>query len=98
MALPSKRGAAKRWQVEISRTAERQITKLDRKPQQAILRFLRERVAGVDDPRLAGKALHGDRKGLWRYRVGDYRLICEIQDERVVVVVLEAAHRKEVYR
>jgi len=86
------------WQVEISRTAEKQITKLDRAAQSSILRFLRERVQTAEDPRRLGKPLHGDKKGLWRYRVGDYRLICDIQDERIVVMVLRVGHRKEIYR
>lgn len=87
-----------RWQVEIKRTAQRQIERLERSAQKSILRFLRERVASAEDPRLLGKPLHGDKKGLWRYRVGDCRLICDIQDDRVVVLVLRVGHRKEVYR
>jgi len=50
------------------------------------------------DPRQFGKPLHGDKKGLWRYRVGDYRLICDIQDQRVTVLLLALGHRKEIYR
>jgi mRNA interferase RelE/StbE len=84
--------------IEIVRTAERQIKKLDGPDQKAILRFLRERLKSADNPRQWGKPLHGDRRGLWRYRVGDYRLICDIQDERITVLVLEVAHRKDVYR
>lgn len=91
-------GARKTWRIEITRTAEKQITKLDRGAQKSILRFLRERVAGAEDPRQLGKALQGEKRGLWRYRVGDYRLICDIQGERVTVLVLEVGHRKDVYR
>jgi mRNA interferase RelE/StbE len=86
------------WTIEIKRTAEKQIQKLDRKAQQLIVRFLRERVAPADDPRQWGKPLHGDKRGLWRYRVGDYRLICDIQDEKITVLVLTVGHRKDVYR
>ena len=86
------------WTIEIKRTAERQIHKLDRKAQELIIRFLRERVAPADDPRQWGKPLHGEKRGLWRYRVGDYRLICDIQDERITVLVLTVGHRKDVYR
>jgi len=89
---------SKTWQVEFSRTAERQITKLDQEAQSSILRFLRERVQSAPDPRQVGRPLRGDKKGLWRYRVGDYRIICDIQDERVVVLVLLVGHRKDVYR
>jgi mRNA interferase RelE/StbE len=89
---------SKTWRIEISRTAERQITKLNREAQTAIQRFLRERLAATDNPRQWGKPLHGEKRGLWRYRVGDYRLICDIQDEKVVVLVLVVGHRKDVYR
>jgi mRNA interferase RelE/StbE len=78
------------WTIEISRTAEKQITKLDRQAQQAVIRFLRGRLAGADNPRKWGKPLQGERRGLWRYRVGDYRLICEIQDEKITVLVLQS--------
>ena len=86
------------WAVEISATAARQIAKLDRPVQERIVRFLRQRVAASENPRLLGKPLRGDRAGLWRFRVGDYRLICDIQEQRVTVLVLYVAHRKEAYR
>jgi mRNA interferase RelE/StbE len=86
------------WQVAITQTAGRQIKKLDRTAQTSILRFLRESLEPCDDPRQWGKPLHGERRGLWRYRVGDYRLICDIQDEKVTVLVLEVGNRKNVYR
>jgi mRNA interferase RelE/StbE len=66
--------------------------------QESIIRFLRERVQPSDNPRQWGKPLHGDKGGLWRYRVGDYRLICDVQDERITVLVLRVGHRKDVYR
>jgi mRNA interferase RelE/StbE len=86
------------WTIELTRTAEKQITKLHREAQRAIIRFLRERLAGTENPRLWGKPLQGEKRGLWRYRVGDYRLICDIQDERITVIVLQVGHRKDVYR
>jgi mRNA interferase RelE/StbE len=86
------------WTIEITRTAEKQIKKLDRVAQTSIIRFLRERVQPADNPRQSGKPLHGDKGGLWRYRVGDYRLICDVQDEKITVVVLGVGHRKDVYR
>jgi mRNA interferase RelE/StbE len=86
------------WTIEITRTAEKQITKLHRQAQQAIVRFLRERLAGADNPRQWGRPLQGEKRGLWRYRVGDYRLICDIQDERITVMVLQVGHRKDIYR
>jgi mRNA interferase RelE/StbE len=86
------------WTIEISRTAEKQIKRLDRVAQAAIVRFLRDRLKPAENPRLFGKPLYGDKGGLWRYRVGDYRLICDIQDEKVIVLVLRVGHRKDIYR
>jgi mRNA interferase RelE/StbE len=86
------------WSVELSESADREIGKLDRQHRERILKFLR-RVAGLDDPRSVGKALRGSKLGeFWKYRVGDYRLICKIEDSRMVVLVLRAGHRKEIYR
>lgn len=82
------------WQIKISRTAEKQILGLDRATQRRILEFLRERLHTSENPRQFGKPLQGDKKGLWRYRVGDYRLICDIQDEQITVLVLRVDHRK----
>lgn len=86
------------WRVEFKQSAFRQLEKLDRQVQRRIVDFLNKRIARGAEPRQQGKALHGERQGLWRYRVGDYRIICEIQDRRLVVLVLALAHRKEVYR
>ena len=98
MASPSETPPGRTWRIEITRTAEKQITKLSPAAQKAIQRFLRERLLPAENPRQWGKPLHGEKRSLWRYRVGDYRLICDIQDEKVVVLVLEAGHRKDVYR
>ena len=86
------------WRIEITRTAEKQIKKLNRIAQISILRFLRERIQNAENPRRLGKPLHGDKGGLWRYRVGDYRLICAIQDEKITVLLLRVGHGKDVYR
>lgn len=88
----------KRWRIEITRTAEKQIRKLDRVAQRSIIQFLRERLEVADNPRQLGKPLHGDKGGLWRYRVGDYRVICDIQDVGITVLVLRVGHRKDIYR
>lgn len=86
------------WRIEISQTARREIQKLSKKAQADIVRFLREKIEPAENPRHAGKALKGDKNDLWRYRIGDYRLICAIQDRVITVLVLRAGHRKEVYR
>jgi mRNA interferase RelE/StbE len=85
--------------VELSESAGRELGKLDAQQAKCILKFLHERVAKLDDPRSIGEALHGSRLGeFWKYRVGDYRLICKIEDDRLVVLVLRVAHRREIYR
>lgn len=86
------------WKIEISRNAEKQIRKLDKVAQRAIVRFLRSRLMPCEDARQYGRPLRGEKRGLWRYRVGDYRLICDIQDESIVILVLEVGHRKDIYR
>jgi mRNA interferase RelE/StbE len=98
LASPSETPPGRVWRIEVARTAEKQISKLGRPAQKAIQRFLRERLLAAENPRQWGKPLHGEKQSLWRYRVGDYRLICDIQDEKVVVLVLEVGHRKDVYR
>jgi mRNA interferase RelE/StbE len=86
------------WRVEISRTAEKQIKKLDRQIQADLVGYLRERIQEASNPRQYGKALRGEKRGMWRYRVGDYRIICNIRDPEKTVVVLALGHRKHVYR
>ena len=85
------------WTVRISNVAERQLRKLDRSIQKRILDWLDDRIEGCKNPRHFGEPLKGDHAGLWRYRVGDYRILCEIQDERIVVLVLTIGHRRQVY-
>lgn len=86
------------WTVEFQLTARRQLSKLDRSTEVRIVDYFRYRIATAENPRRLGKALKGDKGELWRYRIGDYRAICRIEDERLVVLVLEIGHRKEIYR
>lgn len=87
------------WSVELAESADRELAKLDPQHRKRILKFLRSRLAKLDDPRSIGRALQGSRLGeFWKYRIGDYRLICKIEDVRLVVLVLRAGHRKEIYR
>jgi mRNA interferase RelE/StbE len=87
------------WKVELSQAAAREIDKLDPPAARRILKFLHGRVAKMDDPRSIGEALHGSKLGeFWKYRIGDFRLICSIEDERLVVLVLRVGNRREVYR
>ena len=84
------------WSVEFRATAKWQLAKLDRQRQAAILDYIEDRIAPLDNPRNRGKPLIGDRKGLWRYRVGDYRILCELRDKELVVLVVVIAHRRQV--
>lgn len=86
------------WTVDYTHTALNQLRKLDKQSARRILDFLDERVARRDNPRSTGKALTGPLGGLWRYRVGDFRVICEIQDGALRVLVVELGNRREVYR
>ena len=85
------------WQIRITRTAEKQINALDRTVQTRVVKSLRE-IMSAENPRRSGKELKGNKAKLWRYRVGDYRIICDINDSEKKLSVLEVAHRKEVYR
>jgi mRNA interferase RelE/StbE len=83
-------------EVEYTATALRQLRKLDRQVARRIVDYLEE-VASLDDPRSRGKALVGDRAGIWRYRVGDYRVLCELRGAEFVIVALALGHRGDVY-
>jgi len=85
------------WRIEITNTAKKQLVKLDRQVQSEILRYLRERICTNEDPRRYGAPLRRELTGRWKYRVGAYRLICEIQDEKVLVLVLMVSHRSKIY-
>ena len=85
------------WRIEITNTAKKQLAKLDRQVQREIVRYLRERISTDDDPRRYGAPLRRELAGRWKYRVGAYRLICEIQDEKILVLVLMVGHRSTVY-
>ncbi len=85
------------WRVEFLATAKRELKKLDKRWQLAILDYLEDEIAGLENPRSRGKALVGDKQGLWRYRVADYRIVCEIQDAELVIVAITIGHRKNVY-
>lgn len=82
------------WRVEFDDRALEELRKLDRSVQKRILSFLRRRIATDEDPRRLGGALRGDRHGLWQYRVGAYRLVCLIEDERLTVLILAVGHRR----
>lgn len=87
------------WRIEFAPAADKELGKLDRAVARRIIGFLRERIAPLEDPRSLGQALKGSRLGdLWKYRVGDHRIICDIDDGVLVVLVLKVGHRGVVYR
>jgi mRNA interferase RelE/StbE len=86
-------------QIELSAQVGRELGRLDPQQTKRILKFLHERVARLDNPRSIGQALQGSKLGeFWKHRVGDYRLICKIEDDRLLILVLRVGHRREVYR
>lgn len=85
------------WTVEVDDRALKELRELDRPDRHRVVRFLRERIAGPEDPRRLGKPLTGTEIRLWRYRVGRFRIICQIDDGRVVVLVLAVGGRDDVY-
>jgi len=87
------------WRIEFHPRAEKELAKFDRDTARRIVRFLRDRVTTLEDPRGLGEALKGPEVGrFWKYRVGDYRLICDIQNARITIVVVRIGYRREVYR
>ena len=87
------------WRIELTATAVKQLAKLDKTEAKRITNFLRHRLAAIADPRASGKALTGPQLGTyWRYRIGDYRIICDIQDARLCVLVIEVGNRRDVYQ
>lgn len=87
------------WRIDLTATAAKQLGKLDKAEARRITGFLRQRLATLDDPHSMGKALTGPQLGTyWRYRVGDYRIICDIQDGALCILVIEVGNRREVYR
>ena len=86
------------WTIDYADTAKGQLRKLDKQTVRRILDFMDERIAPAENPRSTGKALTGPLGELWRYRVGDYRVICDIQDGALRVLVVQTGHRSGVYR
>jgi len=87
------------WRIEIERSAERELQNLGHEAARRILRFLHDRVAPLDDPRAIGEALKGSKLGeFWKYRVGDYRIIADIDDKAIRIIVIRIGNRREIYR
>lgn len=85
------------WKIEFDSDVEKDLKKLGHTAQKRIFKFLKDKIMTADDPRDYGKALTGDLAGLWRYRVGDYRILAKMEDHHFVVLVVHVGHRKNVY-
>lgn len=85
------------WKVELDHQAEKDLDRIDRREAQRLLIFLFERVAKLDDPRSIGEALRGQLGGFWKYRVGAYRIVVEIRDTEILVLVARIGHRSKIY-
>jgi len=88
----------KHYKVRLEKDARKNLKKMDKNDSKIIMAWISKNLVNCEDPYIHGKSLQGNLKGKWRYRVGNYRLICNIDDEKVVILILEAGHRREVYK
>ena len=86
-----------KYDVEYSKTAMNTIKKMDSSTSNLIRTWIEKNLMNTENPRIKGKALTGDLKGLWRYRVGDYRILAEIQDTKIAILILDIGHRSKIY-
>lgn len=87
-----------KYSVEYTLQAAKQLKKLDVYTRKLILSWIEKNLVDCEDPRIHGKSLTANRSGQWRYRIGDYRLIAQIQDDKVLILILEVGHRREIYK
>ena len=86
-----------KYKVILSEKARKALKKLDKQTSSLIIGWIEKNLEGCENPRIHGKGLTSNKSGQWRYRIGDYRLVCEIYDEKITVLVLEVGHRKNIY-
>lgn len=86
-----------KYEVELSERFKKEFRKLDKYTQKMIRAWINKNLVGTEDPRLHGKGLTTNRSGQWRYRIGDYRLICNINDNKLIILALSVGHRRDVY-
>lgn len=85
------------YHVEFTQTAEKQFVKLDKFTQGMLRSFINKNLDGTDNPRRIGKPLKGNLRGLWRYEAGKYRLICNIEDDKLLILLVKVGHRRKIY-
>jgi mRNA interferase RelE/StbE len=89
---------AEKYHVVLTEKAKKSLKKLDKHTALLITAWLRKNLEGCTDPYQYGKGLTANRSGQWRYRIGDYRLVCEISEQTITILVLNIGHRKEIYK
>ena len=87
-----------KYHVEYSKRADKSFAKMDKHIAKSIIDWIENNLEGCENPRLHGKSLVGNYSGKWRYRVGDYRIIADIQDDRILILILDVEHRSKIYR
>ena len=87
-----------KYKVVFTIEAKKQLKKLDKHIASLIIGWIEKNLEGTDNPRQHGKGLTANKSGKWRYRIGDYRLICEIQDNKILILILEIGHRRDIYK
>lgn len=87
-----------KYTVEYTKRAIKQLKKLDKQTSALILGWIEKNLVDCDNPRQFGKGLTANRKGEWRYRIGDYRLVAGIQDDKIVILILNIGHRRDIYK
>lgn len=87
-----------KYTVEYTKRAIKQLKKLDKQTSALILGWIEKNLVDCDNPRQFGKGLTANRKGEWRYRIGDYRLVADIQDDKIVILILNIGHRRDIYK
>ena len=86
------------WSLKFSKRADKQLSKMDAGVRRIIVAWLLKHIDGCEDPRAFGKGLTANRSGEWRYRIGDYRVLCEIRDDDLIVLAIEIGHRSDSYK
>lgn len=87
-----------KYELKIEKRALKKLRKMDRKTSALLIAWINKNLNATDDPRKNGKPLTGDYTGLWRYRVGDYRIIAKIKDEEILISLIDLGHRKDIYK
>ncbi len=88
----------KQYKVRLEKSAQKSLKKMDKNDSKIIMAWISKNLINCQDPYIHGKSLQGNLKEKWRYRIGNYRLICNIDDEKIVILILEAGHRRDIYK